>query len=265
MSLYESWSAEDWMRHYAGPRFGPRSEVGSVWDEQGRRLPSEIVRYETGARIVMPEDVRQAKMRLDARYRSVEADVFDCIALDQAERRAFVLDMQAWRTFFCGTSAQCTEPKVGLIGIGAEMDQVQHYEKRLYEWQQKLKKKCSLGAPMSKPVEERSNLVPLLVAGGLAFAAYRFGPAIRRELFAPAVIQKDLVEKRRQRAKEVDENVAIEGKSRDAEIAERAGTTLGDAARTAGRVVGKATKLVNKATHSVEERFRQIADKAASK
>lgn len=40
MNGYTNWSAEDWVRHYAGPAFDPhRAEVGSAWDECGRRLP----------------------------------------------------------------------------------------------------------------------------------------------------------------------------------------------------------------------------------
>jgi hypothetical protein len=42
---YSRWSAHDWVRHYAGPRFHrERAEVGGAWDERGRWLP----RYGTG-------------------------------------------------------------------------------------------------------------------------------------------------------------------------------------------------------------------------
>jgi hypothetical protein len=46
---YDHWSAHDWVAHYAGPAFHPhRAEVGSIWDDQGRRLPGYAQRGPDG-------------------------------------------------------------------------------------------------------------------------------------------------------------------------------------------------------------------------
>lgn len=50
MNGYDHWSAHDWVRHYAGPRYHPHyAQVGSAWDEYGRRLPDAAPRHQTGA------------------------------------------------------------------------------------------------------------------------------------------------------------------------------------------------------------------------
>lgn len=257
---YVVWSHEDWVRHYAGPRLqslGPRAEVGSVWDPEGRRLPGEAVRYATGLRVVTPEDVKQAKLRLDGKYKSVEEDVMGCASLGEPERRAFAVQVRTWRTFFCGGQPGCAEPAVSYGQLGTQMDEVERYDKQLYDWQRKLSAKCTLSLPVEKVAteEERTaaSIKPALMFGAAAAALYFFGPTIHKELFAPAVVRRDLVDERRRRSVEAgdDEPHIDSGHGLAPDLAEKASRLLGETAHQAGRAVGEISKLTRDAAKGV--------------
>jgi hypothetical protein len=52
MNDFAHWSAHDWVRHYAGPRFHPHhARLGTAWDEYGRRLPDAAPVTATGAMV----------------------------------------------------------------------------------------------------------------------------------------------------------------------------------------------------------------------
>ena len=264
---YAVWSHEDWVRHYAGPRLqslGPRAEVGSVWDPEGRRLPGEAVHYATGLRVVMPEDVRLAKLRLDVKHKSVEEDVMRCASLPEPERRAFGVQVQAWRTFFCGGQPGCAEPAVSFSQLGTQMDEVERFERQLYEWQRRLSVKCTMTLPIEKVATEEektaASIKPVLMLAAAAAGLYFFGPTIHKELFAPAVIRRDLVDERRRKAMESgdDESHIDSGKGLAPDLAAKTSRLLGEAAHQAGRAVGDITKLTKVAAKSVRRGVAKV-------
>jgi hypothetical protein len=265
---FETWTADDWVRHYAGPRWSGRSEPGSAWDEHGRRVPGETVRYASGLAVVTPDDVRQAKKRLDVRYRSVTADVEDCKGMGDDERRSFHEQLHAWRTFYCGSVADCVEPHVEVFGLGAQMDQIEHYDQQLYDWQHRIAQHCHSAQPGVRPEteEERAakRMKPALILGAIAGALFFIGPSVRRELFGPVMIRKDLVAARRQRAHDMgDADVAIntEGKALGSDLAAKVSDALQLTAHAAGRAVG----TIGSAIESVGHKAKELAEHAAEK
>ena len=189
MHPYARWSHEDWLRHYAGPRLNPATaEKGSVWDPLGRRLPGVAQQYATGLRLLYPwgDDIPQEKIRVDGRFKSVLGDVASCQTLSPAERQAFQALYDTWRRFFCNSaSVNCSKPDWSHFALGSQMDQIEKWEARLFEWQQKLQGRCALSAPANKPQTEYDrereglgNMKDIAKYGAIA-AAYLLGPAAR--------------------------------------------------------------------------------------
>jgi len=118
-------------------------------------------------RMVTADDVREAKNRVDTKFQSVARDVKACVGLTDEERAAWNDLVTSWRKLYClNDSGSCSDPNVSntlaqiivgpfagkYAGSGGEMDDVERYEKLVYEWQQKLNaKKCALSAPIDKP------------------------------------------------------------------------------------------------------------------
>ena len=104
-------------------------------------------------RFIYPDDVREAKRRVEARFQSIDRDVKSCTSVTDAERAAWNDLYTAWRKIFCRSNdTTCTDPDVSIFGLGGQMDDVDRYEKLAYEWQLKIgAKSCSLSAPADKP------------------------------------------------------------------------------------------------------------------
>jgi hypothetical protein len=123
-------------------------------------------------RLIYPEDVRNAKNRIDAKVASVNANIASCTALSGDDRAAWALFYSAWRKFFCrNDSGTCTEPDVSLWGLGGQMDDTEVFEAQLYGWQEKLSATCHLSAPLTHPptptADQPSTLNTALVWGAV--------------------------------------------------------------------------------------------------
>ena len=163
MSPYETWTESDWIAHYAGPRFDPRRPRPGIWDGQGRRLPGDPnadplaprTIHQTGQLWYSQQDVRDEKIRVDSKYRSVMSDVQACTSpqLTNQDRIGFSQQFDAWQRFYCGDEPGCGQPSASATGSGSqEMQQIRNMEQTLYVWQQKLTAKgCTLSAPIEKP------------------------------------------------------------------------------------------------------------------
>ena len=208
---FAAWTADDWMRHYAGPRWSGRADPGSAWDAQGRRVPGEMVRVGAERAILMVADVREAKAQLDQRYGKLADEMAACNMLDQAERDAFDAHVSEWRTFFCGGAPDGRrEPHVEVVGLAAQMNQVDRFEHVLKVWSGRLAEHYKTGETEEDRAEKRRK--PALILGAIAGFLYFFGPPLHRELFGPVVIHKDSVARRRQKAQDSgDMDVAIDG------------------------------------------------------
>jgi hypothetical protein len=108
---------------------------------------------EAGAtRIIYPQDVRDAKNRIQAKFASVDTNVKACSALSSADASAWAAFYLAWRKFFCRDDVgSCSEPDVSIFGLGGQMDDCEVWEAQLFGWQQKLSKTCTLSAPLTAP------------------------------------------------------------------------------------------------------------------
>ncbi len=224
---FGSWTNEDWVRHYAGPRWSGRAEPGSAWDTQGRRIPGEMVRYGHETRVMTTGDVFDAKSALDARYGKLADEMAACNMLDAAEREAFDAHVAAWRAFFCGGIPDGRrEPHVEVVGLAAQMNAVDRFEHHLHVWHERLAEHYASGDTEQERIEKRRR--PALILAAIAGAVYFFGPPLRRELFSPVMIHKDLVERRRQMARDMGEpDVALDsGKGLGADLAAKVGDVL---------------------------------------
>ena len=204
--MFGIWTAEDWVRHYAGPRWSGRAEPGSTWDEQGRRVPGETVLC-SGQRVILTaSDVREAKMELDGRFGKLADAMAASRMLDQAEREEFDELVVAWRTFFCGGVPDGRpEPQVEGVGLSLQMNTVDQFDRALRVWRQRLAARTERGETQEDRQEKQRR--PVLVLAALAGAFYFFGP-LRRELVYPVTIRSDLVERRRQQAERMDDSDA---------------------------------------------------------
>jgi hypothetical protein len=224
---FAAWTGDDWVNHYAGPRWSGRADPGSAWDEQGRRIPGERVKVGAESTILMVADVREAKAALDQRYGKLADEMASCTLLDQAEREAFDVHAAAWRSFFCGGSPDGRyEPHVEVVGLAAQMNEVDRFEHVLKVWSARLAEHYQTGETEEDRADKRRK--PALILAALAGFAYFFGPPLHRELFGPVVIHKDLVARRRQRAHESGDldDVAIEGKGIGADLAAKVNGVL---------------------------------------
>lgn len=103
-------------------------------------------------RWVYPDDVREAKRRVDAKFTSVHTDIQTCTALSSAEKSAFEDLYVSWRKLYCRSEdTSCKDPDVSIWGLGGQMDDVERYDKFLYDWQVKVQGQCALSAPVEKP------------------------------------------------------------------------------------------------------------------
>jgi len=225
---YASWTVEDWSRHYAGPRWNGRAEPGSVWDEQGRPVPGEMVRCGGGIRqVLLPADVRDAKADLDARWAKLYGEVSACQLMDQAERVTFEHDAAAWRSFFCGGVADDRQdPHVEPVGLVGQMNDVDRHEHALAVWRHRLAERLQAGDTEQERKEKVQR--PILMLAAIAGAFYFLGPSLRRELWAPVTIRRDLVEKRRQVARDMGEDdVEIHTEPIGADLAAQVADAIG--------------------------------------
>ena len=103
-------------------------------------------------RIIYPDDIREAKRRVDSKFQSVDRDVKGCAGLTDADRASWGALYGAWRQLYCiNSTGTCTEPDASIFGLGGQMDDVERYEKSAYDWQLKIKDKCTLSSPVEKP------------------------------------------------------------------------------------------------------------------
>jgi hypothetical protein len=224
---FAAWTTDDWVRHYAGPRWSGRADPGSAWDAQGRRVPGEMVRIGGERTILMVADVREAKAQLDQRFGKLADEMAACNMLDQAEREAFDAHVAEWRTFFCGGAPDGRrEPHVEVVGLAAQMNQVDRFEHVRRVWAERLAEHYKTGETEEDRAEKRRK--PALILAAIAGFLYFFGPPLHRELFGPVVIHKDLVARRRQKALDSgDLDVALEtGKGIGADLAAKVNDVL---------------------------------------
>jgi len=224
---YAAWTGDDWVRHYAGCRWSGRADPGSAWDEQGRRVPGERVRVGGECTILMVADVRQAKAELDERYGKLADEMAACNLLDQTERDAFDAHVAEWRTFFCGGAPDGRrEPHVEVVGLAAQMNQVDRFEHVLKVWSARLAEHYQTGETEEDRADKRRK--PALILAAIAGFFYFFGAPLHRELFGPVVIHKDLVARRRQKAHDSgDMDVALNsGKGIGADLAAKVNDAL---------------------------------------
>ena len=179
MHPYSRWSHEDWIHHYAGPppgavRMPQQTATGSISD----------------TRLIFPwTDIPQAKLRVDAKFKTLIADVDACRTLTPTERQAFHAQYEVWRQFFCGGPKPCTEPSWGAFGGGSQMDEVEKWEVRAHDWQERFQGRCAISAPTARPVpladraREGGSTESVVKYGAIAVAAvaaaYLLGPAAR--------------------------------------------------------------------------------------
>lgn len=165
--------------------------VGAFSQQRGRRrlaAPKSItglVRAGLGAgtRFVWPSDVRDAKIRIDAKMKSVANDMAGCAALSPSDKASWMLFFAAWRAFYCDDMAgTCTQPDVEWFGSGGALDTCDQWEISLFQWQNRLAAVCRLSAPISKPptpigdqqdavAEWLKGATGLVVAGTVAYVA----------------------------------------------------------------------------------------------
>jgi hypothetical protein len=151
------------------------------------------------------------------------------------------------------------------------MDEVEHFERQLYDWQKKLSGKCTMSLPVEKTMTEEektaASIKPVLLVGAAAAALYFFGPTIHKELFAPAVVRRDLMEERRRKAMESgDDEHVIDSKAGalGPDLAAKVSLLLGETAHTAGRAVGDINKLARVAARSVRRGVKHVENWAES-
>ena len=104
-------------------------------------------------RIIFPDDVINAKTRIDAKMQATLADVGACTSLDAKTVSDFRDFFGAWRKFYCASDGaeDCTSPGWHLFGLGGQMDDCETWEAQLYQWQQFLGAHCTLAEPASPP------------------------------------------------------------------------------------------------------------------
>ena len=235
---FGSWTVDDWVRHYAGPRWSGRAEPGSAWDAEGRRVPGEMVRVAGQPMVLTAGEVIDRKADLDARYGRLADEMAACTLLDEAEREAFDGLVGMWRGFFCGGQPDGRrEPHVEVVGIAAQMNDCDRYECELAWWQERLAEHRASGENEEDRAEKKRK--PVLIAAAALGALYFFGPSIRRELFSPVVIQKDFIAERRQRALDMGyPDVSIDaGKGMGSDLASQVGDVLSAGRRPSRGVV----------------------------
>jgi hypothetical protein len=175
MNAYTQWTKQDWIRHYAGPQV---ASAGLISD----------------TRLLFPwgDDIPQAKIRVDAKYKSVMRDVDACAALSPTDKQAFHAEYDAWRRFFCSSAnLDCQKPAWSHFGLGSQMDEIEKWESdRLFLWQQRLQGRCAMTLPAVRPkhlaesaresgASEEKMLKYGAIAIGAVALAYLLGPAAR--------------------------------------------------------------------------------------
>ena len=180
MNAYDQWLAADWVQHYTRPQ---GAATGANPFQPGGALYT---------RIVTPSTLVDAKIRVDTKFRSLLDDAKNCAALTPGERSSLQADFQSWRRLFCdntnGACATAPTPSWLTVGLGGKMDDVETWEKRIFDWQKKLQTKCQLSAPVSQPPNspdgkdsDTSTMIKYIaVAVGLVAVAYTLGPTARR-------------------------------------------------------------------------------------
>jgi hypothetical protein len=89
--------------------------------------------------VVMPDDVRAAKARLDAFARSFQRTVSTCPLLPALTRRAWGDFYQGWRRF--------ADTDASIFHAAAEYDAAERYEEHLLSWQAHLAQYCASAGP----------------------------------------------------------------------------------------------------------------------
>jgi hypothetical protein len=104
-------------------------------------------------RVVTPQTLLDAKHALSGPFEQTRRDVQGCAALSANEQSAFAELYQSWRAFFCrNDTGQCAAPDYGWWGLGSQLDQVDSYQQRLFDWQSRVQAaRCTLSAPELPP------------------------------------------------------------------------------------------------------------------
>jgi len=103
-------------------------------------------------------EVQELMRRTYTRWESMRVDVdrcFDAKTLSDDETRSFYLNYNSW-TIFYQENLEPIEPLLGTV-----YDQTVVWDQIGFSWQQKLKDKCKLTAPITKPESDRPLLPPL--------------------------------------------------------------------------------------------------------
>lgn len=192
MSDFRQWSAEDWIRHYAPARPSPSGRPGAT------------ALAETG-RIAYPSVIVDEKNRVEAKFKALLVDVQACKSMSPNEKMTFQAEYNAWRRLYCddgsGNCATAPEPSFWTLGLGGKLDDIEKWEKRIFDWQQSIASRCTLSMPVVRPVPTAETDIPFLrpftsddpayrkdaatmmkygaVAIGIVALAYMFGPAAR--------------------------------------------------------------------------------------
>src|SRR5271155_3801577 len=192
MSDFRMWSTEDWIRHYAA---SPASSPGLV---NARSLAE-------AGRIAYPSVIVDEKNRVEAKFKALLADVQACKSMSPNEKMNFQAEYNAWRRLYCddgsGNCATAPEPSFFTFGLGGKLDDIEKWEKRIFDWQQSIASRCTLSMPVVRPVPTAETDIPFLrpftsddpayrkdaakmmkygaVAIGIVALAYMFGPAAR--------------------------------------------------------------------------------------
>ncbi len=95
-------------------------------------------------KIVLPDDVRAYRGRIDAFARAIDRSVAQCSALDPFARRSWAEFYARWQEF-CAT-------EVSWLHTAAQYEETERYEEHLLRWQAYLAPMCrSAGPPMTRP------------------------------------------------------------------------------------------------------------------
>lgn len=83
---------------------------------------------------VTSSTVRAAKDKLDPYVRSLDRDVVSCTTMADQDKFAWSLWLRAWDVFY--------RAKEGFWTAGAEMDQVDNYERQFKQWEELVRARC---------------------------------------------------------------------------------------------------------------------------
>jgi hypothetical protein len=119
--------------------------------------------------VVMPDDVRAAKARLDPFARAVDRSVAVCPQLHPYVRRSWADFYRSWRQF--------ADADASWFHAAAEYDAAKQYEEHLVAWQTQLASVCPIaGPPLTRPPGSSStnslnDMKTIAIAGAVVAVA----------------------------------------------------------------------------------------------